>query len=473
MELQGIRERLLAVQSRVNVETFRAANPLSPLIGIDVKRMEVNVNGNLGKGGFGSVKSGTITDSEGKTHRVAIKTAIGECGLVNEGMVGGNLVRAYANVNDEASLLAMYGFPLIVLPFPFGEKIFQEQIDGMNLLEVLNKRKEFFANSFVGDPQKAIELVAGLVLGLHGLHWSGKIHHDLKLENVMLEKRKVRAKIEAKTKEILGKKIGQSDEQSILNAWRGLTLEEQEALKVQAEASLPDEEKYQYVYRIIDFGLAANPGEVVNNGSPNAAPEVLLGRDIPPVASSYDMYTLGTILPSLFFGYKGAVSPKLGKKAMDFRRTYVRINLSAFMLRARSYGESGIRQHILQELAALNAAMQRCTGKSYSPDELAEIAQVTADCLSLDPNDRPTALEVYKRLTKLLGRRDHRDGYRVEELSAKQRSDLGLTLEELGASDLTPEKLNEIRRLRRERERDLQDEARLRRERERGLRLEV
>jgi tRNA A-37 threonylcarbamoyl transferase component Bud32 len=49
----------------------------------------------------------------------------------------------------------------------------------------------------VDDPQKAIERAAGLLLELHGIHHVGKVHHDLKLENIMLEKQKIWTKIEA------------------------------------------------------------------------------------------------------------------------------------------------------------------------------------------------------------------------------------------------------------------------------------
>jgi hypothetical protein len=126
--LQDTRKQLLTMQSRVNVDTFRAANPLTPLQGISERVEIVNKGDVLGEGGMCSVRFGTIVDSEGKTHRVAIKRAkveAGKRGLAIEGKIGNDLAYAYTTADDETSLLNMQGLPLVVVPYLRGDRVIQ------------------------------------------------------------------------------------------------------------------------------------------------------------------------------------------------------------------------------------------------------------------------------------------------------------------------------------------------------------
>jgi serine/threonine protein kinase len=410
VELQAAWERLKAMQSKVNVETYLAANPLTPLGNVP-RDSTVTTGEMLGEGGFGVVQSGTVTDAEGKTYAVAVKEARTEkCkrSLAREGQVGAYLLQAYDNISNKTHFSDGQGLSVTVVPIALNDDIIiQEKVDGKDLVEVLNKRDVPFSNDFVDDPRKAIERAAGLVLGLHALHCTGKVHCDLKLENIMVEKQKIDHKIRAKAQEILGESMGLTDEESISEAWNALPPEAQEVLMARAETMLPDEEKYQYGYRVIDLGLAMDQGVLhCGGGSPNAAPELLscvIGRKyLPAVHPSYDMYTLGTMLPSLFFGRGGTLSEKLGINAMQFQMRHGRLRHSCFIQYAKRRAKGEIEQYIFEEFRAMNEAMQKCTGKSYSSVELQGIAQVTADCLSIDPANRPTAGEVCKKLVNLL-----------------------------------------------------------------------
>ena len=58
-------------------------------------------------------------------------------------------------------------------------------------------------------------------------------------------------------------------------------------------------------------------------------------------------------------------------------------------------------QYVKEKFHEANAAMQVAIGKSYPEPVLTELAQFTADCLSEDPTQIPTAEEGYKKITNL------------------------------------------------------------------------
>jgi serine/threonine protein kinase len=211
----------------------------------------------------------------------------------------------------------------------------------------------------------------------------------------------IKAKIEAKIKEILGERIRQTDERFISKAWNRLPPGEQEALRREAESMLFDEEKFQYGYRIIDLGLAANEGEIQNGGSLNTAPEMVMDGKLLLATSSYDMYTLGTILSTLFFGRAGMYSGKLGVSAMQCQKGNYGLYCSSFMRYVRSHQESEVSGYILGEFQRLNAVMEELTEKSYPEPVLKRLAAMTADCLAMDPTQRPTAEHVLLALQNL------------------------------------------------------------------------
>jgi serine/threonine protein kinase len=351
--LQATRERLLTMQSMVNAETFRAANPLTPLGNVPRDAM-VTTEEEIGKGGFGIVSSGIVTDSKEQMHTVAVKTPKADenpkqadkirQGLVNEGQIGNNLTHVYAGINGETFFSDVQGLPLTVVPILLGnDVVIQEKVNGKDLSKVLHERGEPFKNGFVDDPQEAIRRAAGLVLALHALHCAGTVHHDLKPSNIMVE--------------------GNGNE---------------------------------IRFRLIDFGGTVAIGERYRVCSANGAPELvspLLGATQSLIAQpSYDIYTLGTVLPLLFFGPGGShlCNNFYGRKGtpslfvQNMRRSKKDATLGIF----RSFG-------------ATNYNMQKAIKKYYPRRVSDRLAAMTMDCLSMDPKERPTAEQVLLALQNM------------------------------------------------------------------------
>jgi serine/threonine protein kinase len=63
--------------------------------------------------------------------------------------------------------------------------------------------------------------------------------------------------------------------------------------------------------------------------------------------------------------------------------------------------DAGRNQYVTEKFHEANAAMQAEIGKSYPEPVLTELAQFTANCLSEDPTQVPTAKEGYQKITDL------------------------------------------------------------------------
>jgi serine/threonine protein kinase len=349
-----------AQQSAVNAGKFRDRNPiikepLATLPKIDVSRVE-SEGEKLGEGGYGRVYSYAV-EKAGQPCDIIVKIPTQHPNaqlLIDVETAAGDDLRERFEAMGGDSLVSDYqGLAVVVVPIKLPNGIaIQERIQGSDGRDAIcGKMKQrgsrlvqtqfparFFSNGYVGDPREAVMLAAGLVFGLHAIHEAGKVHHDLKLENIM---------------------VGEGD--GGLKFW------------------------------IIDLGGTANIGGAHGIYTSNGAPEFIS----PPsgtaqdreAQTSYDIYTLGTMLPSLFFGRAGeSLESAFYSSATDAPSDFVQF--------ARSHSEAEIGQALLQTFQVVNAAMQGATKKSYPDHVLKRIAAMAADCLSMDPKKRPTAEQV-------------------------------------------------------------------------------
>jgi hypothetical protein len=256
-------------QSKVGVGQFQRSNPiieeaLTTLKKIDVSRVKAQRE-KLGEGSFGKVYACTVKVGH-KRHEIVVKipTKEGKKDIDIETAVGDALRKALGEMKFDSLASDYQGLAMIAVPLKLDNGIeIQERIKGMDGHAAMSRKKgqRFagpFKNGFVDDPQKEIGRAGGFVLGLHGMHQAGKVHHDLKLQNIMVE-----------------------------------------------------ESGDDFRLRIIDLGAAADTGGVHDVFTSNGAPEYVSPRSgerrDSSVNPSYDMYALGTMLPSLFFG-RGAKS---------------------------------------------------------------------------------------------------------------------------------------------------------------------
>ncbi|MDR1590610.1 MAG: hypothetical protein LBR92_01260 [Puniceicoccales bacterium] len=98
--------------------------------------------------------------------------------------------------------------------------------------------------------------------GLHGLHRLRIVHHDLKIENIMMEKV---FDLKKEQDKLLWRKL-----------WENLMPNEQDEYRQHA---LIEASQYIVQCRLIDYGSAGPIGKSSVNGSANAAPEIFLLGD--------------------------------------------------------------------------------------------------------------------------------------------------------------------------------------------------
>jgi serine/threonine protein kinase len=428
-----------------NVERFRESNPVISKELEELKRDPSRLIRERGKLiGEGGVAQVYICKAKvnGSEREFVVKLPIGEylkrrnqAMIDKESAVGQALIEAFEQMKDDPLFSDYQGLPVIAMPIrlPDGIQV-QEKINGPNGFKAIEGKLPPFTNGYVDDPRKAIERVLRLVFGLHALHQAGKVHGDLKLDNIIFEER------------------------------------------------LPEEIRIW----IIDLGLTQNIGGPFQwMYSSNGAPEYISPsqgqRQELEVYPSYDIYTLGTMLPGLFFGNgtKGVFDDKVIGDGFDMRgqggpSKFVQFYRAKEDKLIRKYQmeeneltrqrlvqdelQNKIRTNMLEAFKEMNNKMLVATEKAYSEEELKVLAQVTADCLSLDPIRRPSAQEIIESLTGLLTNA-YSNGYKLEDLTVGERRSLGLTKEEIEAPDLTPEQLQEFRKAREAREKAYKAQA--------------
>jgi hypothetical protein len=354
-----------------DIEIYKRESPLigSGLIGFQRVSPEVTRAGKdkMASGAFGEVYSCAV-EIDGVRREFIVKFPLDrgrDSDIKKEIDVGRILKERYEGMKPGALLSDYQGLVILGMPIalPDGRTaLVQEKIKGRNGHDAISHGLKPFVKGYVDDPQKAVKRAIGVALGLHAMHSNGVVHRDLKPANIMIE----------------NPREGERDS--------------------------------DYRLRIIDLGAAVRTGEEGGAFTSNGAPELVSpigGRSNDYTARpSYDMYTLGTMLPSLFFG-RGAE-----EDAKQFYRPRGQ-RMSAFVQSCQAneqklIGDLGlerdnpevqnqlqlqIRESILIKFHKYNEAMNTATNgeKRYPPGVLERLAYMTADCLSMDPKRRPSA----------------------------------------------------------------------------------
>ncbi|MDR1303256.1 MAG: hypothetical protein LBJ81_01395 [Puniceicoccales bacterium] len=468
---------LRRLSSMSDPEKFRTGHLSSPLdsvtSGVKVKRRK-----ELGRGGLGVVYAGTAAGQD-----VVVKKAkiIGnadhdDCAKValkDEAAAGQVLRSAGANITKDTLLSDVQGIAVAVIPEMRGDQLVQERVNGVDGFEAIQGGSPAFRDGFVDDPQRAIGRAAELALGLHGMHQAGQIHHDLKPQNIMVEEQRTPSGEAQYGFRIID--LGAAKRRGEHADIRSVNM---------APEHLAAEKKFNEVRQ----QYAAYTAECQNRGIPmdsekiadfrvrwNAAQAELAATNAP----AYDMYTLGTMLPGLFFGacqvqgYDGqpvsltkmfdqecwsmpdasgitqpsqqiqrseemfarcraAITPEEIRQNPEVQRLGEELNQKLIELNgltdpygsnaekreslsreiaalrgqiasapdgirdgiARQRAQGELRGEILTRFQQMNAAMYQATGKFYPQEALERLASMTADCLAMDPEMRPSAEQV-------------------------------------------------------------------------------
>jgi serine/threonine protein kinase len=350
-----------------------------------------------------------------------------------------------------------------------------EKIQGMNGAKAAcstDSSQSPFANGYIDDPQEQTRRILGLLVSLNSLHKLGLVHHDIKLENYMIEKRELpQEEIEVKVEARVRQMTGITGEEKDLTEGNKQTLNE---AKERARANLKPEDLYEFHIRIIDMGTLTPIGEESPSSDGKWAPPEDYNDDNKAIPAD-DMYRFATTLPVLLFGKAGNDLQKIFQESTDGQFAEMRkgqdeksakINSEIFFIgqifpetisliglslieyieqhRDELYTQKGREieakiqqlmqpmttedtcQFMFKQLQAINEKMKITTGQFYPEPVLMEFAEIMTFCLSEDPTQRPTAESVLRKVTHLslsnwqhdaAGEYEQRNTYKIEGLS--------------------------------------------------------
>jgi serine/threonine protein kinase len=289
-------KKFVSKQSKMNPKKFRNENLSTPLDRVS-KNADVKKGRELGRGGLGVVYAGTAGG-----RRVVVKEALpdqfgrsesAQSALRDEANAGQALREA--GKRKVKFLADVQGIGVAVIPQMRGKQLIQERVKGVDGRKAIGGESPAFKNGFVDKPQSAVERVAGLVLGLHGMHKAGQIHHDLKAQNIMVETQGTPKAPQFGLRIIdLGAAatVGKYADIRSVNA-------PPEFLAIDRKLRGISQELQAYRCECARRGVAADPQV---EAWFKARLEAVIAEQAATTAPAYDMYTLGTMLPQLFFG---------------------------------------------------------------------------------------------------------------------------------------------------------------------------
>ncbi|MDR1366629.1 MAG: hypothetical protein LBJ13_01835 [Puniceicoccales bacterium] len=293
-------------QSHVNHKQFLSANPLTPLHKISRDATATKTR-KLGEGGLGTVHLAEAKDTAWETQKLVVKEAKsgGEKALAIEGKAGQSLANAYNDINQDTPLSSVQGLTVVAVPIMQNDgTVIQEAINGNDGGDAIYGKAnpngtstppiQPFVNKFVDNPQKAIERACNFALGLHGIHETGDVHHDLKLGNIMFEKQ-----------ELPGGVTGEEWEIRIIDL--GATSQAGQIQTINSPNTPP--EHFAATERVkeirADIAQRANAGNPVIGEERSRLQAEINEGFATANRPSYDIYSMGTMLPALLFGQGG------------------------------------------------------------------------------------------------------------------------------------------------------------------------
>ncbi|MDR0418040.1 MAG: hypothetical protein LBH08_01215 [Puniceicoccales bacterium] len=282
--------------------------------------------------------------------------------------------------------------------------LIQKKVQGKNLKDIVVGKLAPYESGYPNCLREAIKRLSFFFFGLNTIHASGLIHCDLKPENIMLENNPsegypVRI-IDFGGLRTTGDTIGihssngapEYTEQTYAIRENKLQQEqlkeERDKIKKQiSQLSSPEEieqleakiqsmkERYDALAKLIAF-------------------EESLRNNI--AHPSYDIYSATMVFLPTLFGRKGL---RLANKLYCFhQKGPVKFH---FLQMARDPSFNTV-SYFLETLGELNQTMYNTTGKSYPQPVLDQFIQLITAMSSLDPNERPSAIDIAEILQSIV-----------------------------------------------------------------------
>ncbi|MDR0418227.1 MAG: hypothetical protein LBH08_02235 [Puniceicoccales bacterium] len=312
--LQDMQKQLPSLFQQLRNEAYEKQADSVP------ENAQVEMKNQIKTGGLGSVHLAKVIRADGESDgEFVAKRGINPAGIAalqQEGAVGKALVEERNKTHELVS--DTQGLDAVVLPHMVQNQtiMLQRKVDGMDggdaIMGVNKSGKRvpplpIFENGYVDNPQQAIERTTGLVVGLHALHMAKFVHHDLKLGNIMFEKVKLPEEVIEANNKAGGEAKVRQDEYRIQIIDLGATAQEGSLVKAISPNVAPEHVAVMEMIEEIQKELKNNK----NNETVDMTDKKMLLQEKVDKAlanantTKYDIYALGTMLPSLFFGQGG------------------------------------------------------------------------------------------------------------------------------------------------------------------------
>jgi serine/threonine protein kinase len=379
-----------ALSAAVNVTQYLIANP-DPLDAFRKNvRFKLKLGPQIGHGDSGRVYSLTTPGFE----QYVLKTG----DVHNEAVIGQRIRHRRRDITSETPFADVQGIELLVTGKLLRDRFLaQRKVEG-TIFANFNPS----GNGWIDSPEKALKRLCALTSSIHALEKARIIHGDLHAQNIMIENKRLPDEVIAAITNAKARQMtGITGEEKDLTEEDKRTLDEAKAI---ATANLTFEDQYEHIPIIIDFGLSTK-----SNGTETQ--EKLFSN----------MSSLGTLMPRFLFGRNGLEIVHIAhyfflpRFQMDWAET-ARNELehetqrtdetteeyeARFETELKKKIDEVRNRYIITAFHAANTAMRAATGQFYPELVLHDLAQIMADCLSPDPTQRPTAAEIYKKLTDL------------------------------------------------------------------------
>ncbi len=323
----------------------------------------------LGSGGQGTIYEGTL-ETNGKTTNIIIKEDITDADIDTDIDGVEHETRASSELMNKAKANLIKGDNLISSQEGFANVVFQQEINGQHVQrkvtgvdgrkaignikneeskDATDERIDLYKTE-TGRPKnihQPLMLARQLLNGVHAIHEQGKIHGDLKPQNIMLEQ----------TKETVTLDDGSKKQTEVTNL------------------------------EIIDLGLAVKQGENYIGYSSNAAPEVKYScnhNTICKARTTADIYTANTILCELLFG----------RYDEHFHELFYRARVAENIKREYNESTKKITQNEIPKWLKrlLQKANELPNGEQlYPPAIYQAIEDLIVRMCAINPEDRPSA----------------------------------------------------------------------------------
>jgi serine/threonine protein kinase len=313
------------------------------------------------------------------------------------------LGKAFQNIQGHCSLIfSKENGNIIVEELVEGETLDDTFVSAARTIRIPPSVPYNTPGGYPSDLYGAIKRALALVSEVMAIHAAGYVHNDLKEANIMIlhdtngpsmpddppkiidlgATQKVGERIPAYSENGGPEVTSKSSKNNILRDLKNkITMLETNLNKIKASPNSADPQSIEIIQKITsDINTISN---TYNN--------ILYAKSHP----NYDIYSLGTVFPSILFGAQGLIlsSSLFKNSSKQYLADLENIEKTEFVERIR---------YFYTKLSKLNNYMTKTQGKAYDDETIEDMAQLLAWMLMEEPYLRPTASQVFNQLLDML-----------------------------------------------------------------------